>query len=343
MLEHYRDYFWWGNLRPCKILNALRYLAAKRRPAAAAPYLPPFYMFETGNVCQLSCAFCSQGNFRPDEQPQRRLMSLATFEALLHRIRDSALILDLFKHGEPLLNPELPEIVALAYREGVRCRINSSLNARLTPGFVDRLCRSGLYKIICAIDGVTQESYQRYRRDGNLRLALDNAARILHQRSALGRRHPRMAFRMLVFEWNHHQVEDARLLAKQMGFDEFRADEGMFVMDGRPVRWNRKARRWSEAVWPLASVGIAPNEPAGTTKSPQPCPSLLSHFVVHADGRAAVCCHSHREDWLHESLLETPLETIWNSPRYRASRAYTLGIHSARDDGFPQCRQCPWF
>jgi pyruvate-formate lyase-activating enzyme len=337
-LDAYRDYIWWGNLTLRKILNAARYLRAKRRPSPEADYLPPFVMIETGNVCRLECPFCSQGLFKAGVQPNGRMLDPKTFALLLDRIRGTTLILDLFKHGEPLLNPHLPELIAMAWRSGVRCRVNSALNARLNDDYIRRLCDSRLYKLTCAIDGTTQPVYERYRQGGSLELVLDNARRILRAR----RRRPWMIYRMLVFEWNHHQIAEARRLAAGMGFDRFLAEGGVSLAGGQAVRWNVGRARWEPEAWHLESVLPAAPEGPVPAKAERPCVSLTGHFVIHSDGRAAVCCHSHREEWLQENVLEAPLDQIWNSPAYQASRAYTAGLAADRDSVFPQCRRCPW-
>mgnify|MGYP005845064011 FL=1 len=90
-------------------------------------------MIETGSVCRHECPFCSQDLFQPGVQPKRRILDAKTFALLPAGIRGTTLMLDLFKHGEPLLNPDLPEMIAMAYRSGVRCRLHSALN----EGFVN--------------------------------------------------------------------------------------------------------------------------------------------------------------------------------------------------------------
>jgi hypothetical protein len=269
------------------------------------------------------------------------MLDLAVFSQLLERISGTALILDLFKHGEPLLNPQLPEMIELAQSKGVRCRVNTALNVRVDDAYLSRLCSSGLYKVICALDGTTQEVYEIYRRGGNLTLALRNAQRLLQTRRQLGRG-PKIIYRMLVFEWNHSQVEAARVLAQRLGFDRFQADGGVSVREGAAVRWNVKRSCWEPAMWFLGSTLNSPPAVAAPVKAAKPCASLLGHFVLHADGRSAVCCHSHQEGWLHESLLNHSLEECWNTEAYRNSRAFTVGLSGDRKGVLPQCRSCCW-
>jgi MoaA/NifB/PqqE/SkfB family radical SAM enzyme len=322
------------------MLNAFRYLTCRDRSGRLS-YFAPFYMVETGNFCRLRCSFCCQGNYSPHVHSARSMLRLADFEHILDRIAPYALVLDLFKHGEPFLNPEILSIIRAASSRHVRCRVNSGMNFDLNPETAREICRSGLYKLTCAIDGVTQEVYEKYRVNGDLALALRNAALLLEARRELGRSRPVMVYRMLVFEWNQHQVNASRELALRLGFDQFIADPGVFVLEGRPVQWDIQSRCWRDTRWYLDSIYPAHSE-TPPLSAPKGCRTLFHTMVLHSDGSSMVCCHSSRKHWQHENLLEKTLEEVWNSPSYQATRRAALGLEPAGPTAFPQCRDCCW-
>lgn len=334
----YRDYLCADNLRWSKIHNTMRYLAS-RRAGERLWHRPLYYMIESGNVCRLRCSFCCQGHYDPSVNSAKTVLPYADFLKILAKIRKFALVIDLFKHGEPFLNPDLVPMIEAARRAGVRCRVHSTLNCALGDATAAAVARSGLYKLVCAIDGTTQEVYQRYRQNGSLALALDNARRILRARRG---RYPRMLFRMLVFEWNHGQVEAARRLAAEAGFDRFQAEPGVHLLDGAPHRWDLAARRWEPVEWHLESVLPRHAPHALPPKSRRPCPTLFNTMVLHASGASMVCCHASRKDWEHESLLDRDLDEVWNSERYLATRRYALGLDHDREAVWAQCRGCCW-
>jgi len=68
---------------------------------------------------------------------------------------------NLFNWGEPLLNRELPEIIASIHGRGVGTQIHSNLN-HLPDGLAERLVESGLDFLVGSIDGATQETYATY-------------------------------------------------------------------------------------------------------------------------------------------------------------------------------------
>jgi len=341
--DAYRDYLCVANARPSRLLNAAKYLRNRGR-SASLPYHPPFYMIDPGNVCRLRCAFCSQGHRDNAVHSSPAIMHLEEFTRILEQISPYALIVDLFKHGEPFLNPDIVEMIRAATKKGVRCRINSGMNFSLDSSLAREICESGLSRINCAIDGTTQDVYQQYRVNGDLSLVLRNASMLLKARGELGRGHPLMVYRMLVFEWNHHQVESARQLAMDMGFDRFNADPGMFIPDGgRTVQWDIDAARWRDTPWNLETIYPSTINPVPPPDQPiHRCPSLFNTMVIHATGASMVCCHSSRRTWEQESLLSHTLAEVWNSDQYVATRQAALGVVPRSDALFPQCRTCCW-
>jgi radical SAM protein with 4Fe4S-binding SPASM domain len=99
--------------------------------------LPRFkkIFLEITNRCNLACDFCCLAGSRP-----RFDMCLAGFPALLSQLKSHTGHLSLHVLGEPLLHPELPAILALCYRHGLR--INLTTNGTLLPRYGGMLVAS---------------------------------------------------------------------------------------------------------------------------------------------------------------------------------------------------------
>ncbi|HEX2189834.1 MAG TPA: radical SAM/SPASM domain-containing protein [Longimicrobiaceae bacterium] len=113
---------------------------------------------ENTNHCGYRCFFC------PREQltRERGFMSVDDFRIVLDRVGDHDGLLDLHGFGEPLLDPRLPEKVALAHErwEAVTTRIISTLGAPVKPEYLARLADSGLRVIEISLYGTDAESYE---------------------------------------------------------------------------------------------------------------------------------------------------------------------------------------
>ena len=144
---------------------------------------PCFVSIEPANYCQLHCPECEVGvNGRPVEL--RRCIDKAKVESILHDVSDYAHTVQFFFQGEPTINPELPDMIAMAH--DLKLVTIVSTNAQLLDRrLARRLVRAGLDKIIVSVDGLTQQTYQQYRRGGQLQRALDALRFLAEEKQAV--------------------------------------------------------------------------------------------------------------------------------------------------------------
>lgn len=173
------------------------------------------------NACQLACPGCVH-----TANPERRelfdwprlAMPASVHDAFLERTGPFAFSTLLYNYGEPLLHKDFPEFVRSAKRFLLFTHTSTNLSMPLPD--TDALVASGLDRIVCSIDGATQDVYARYRRSGNLEMVLDNVRRLVAARKRSGRRTPYLVWQFLTFRHNAHQVRDAIRTARALGVDE---------------------------------------------------------------------------------------------------------------------------
>lgn len=86
------------------------------------------YQVEVAGMCNLRCISCPRGNWPRHRKPG--LMSAATYSKLIDKIllEDPWTgIITLYNWGEPLLNPELPEIIRITRKKGLLSAVSSNL------------------------------------------------------------------------------------------------------------------------------------------------------------------------------------------------------------------------
>lgn len=326
------DFIHFGNLRPKKFLNLLKKEFSTPRPILN--YFPLSYYIDISTVCNLRCLHCFQSEFDPNVHIKRQFMKYADFLKILNKIKDYALILHLYNWGEPLLNPDALKMIGAAYDCGIRSRISSNIALRMSDEYIERLVDSGLYRLTCSIDGPTQEIYGKYRMNGDIEQVLSNAKRILAARERSASQYPMIVYRMLVFEWNHEYVEQARDLARRMGFDSFYTYPGTYNKDGKEVIWDIENRRWKND--PCMRSGI------NLVKAKNPCHWLFNSMVITANGKSLACCIIPELAAEGLSLCDNSLYEVWNSQGYVRSREYSLGLAQDRNAVMSQCRKCAY-
>lgn len=97
----------------------------------------------------------------------------------------------------------------------------SSTNGNVTwdEQEAEELVKSGLSKLIFAVDGMNQETYSKYRIGGSLQKILDNIRLVVETKKRLGSVLPLINMRMLVMAHNEHQTDDFVALGKSMNAD----------------------------------------------------------------------------------------------------------------------------
>ena len=127
----------------------------------------------------------------------------------------------MYNWGEPLLHKRTPEMIAYAKQKDISILLSTNLSIKLTDDYIDRLVLSGLDRMIVSLDGITQESYGKYRRNGNLELVRENLLRLQRAKQRLGTATPKLIWQFLVFRHNEDEIEQARAIYKDWGADDF--------------------------------------------------------------------------------------------------------------------------
>lgn len=132
------------------------------------PLTTPFtsYIFVT-NICNFRCNYCghSLGYEKMKEQYDfsAEQMSLDTFCKIIDQMAEfpeKLKVISLTGHGEPLLNKDLPEMIAYAKQRKVAEKIEFISNASiLTNDLSDRLITAGLDCLRVSLQGLSSEKY----------------------------------------------------------------------------------------------------------------------------------------------------------------------------------------
>jgi MoaA/NifB/PqqE/SkfB family radical SAM enzyme len=123
--------------------------------------------------------------------------------------------------GEPFIHPGFLDMVAYAESKGIYT-ITSTNGHFLNDVNVEKILNSKLSRIIISIDGADQETYEQYRKEGQLKTVLEGTRRLVKAKKMANLNFPHIIFQYLVVKPNEHQVDEVKRIAKEIGVDEIR-------------------------------------------------------------------------------------------------------------------------
>jgi MoaA/NifB/PqqE/SkfB family radical SAM enzyme len=291
-----------------KTLNYKLVELQKRMGVSTVLGYPYWLTIDPCSACNLECPCCPTG-LRKNVRP-RVMLPFAGYRKIVDVLGPYLIHVDFCNWGEPLLNRDVPEMIAYAQRFGCTTRLDSSFNVELTDDLAGRLVRSGLSRLVVSLDGASQAAYEMYRRNGRFDTVVANVRRLVAKKKELHRTLPRIHWQFLVFKHNEHEIGKALEMARQIGVDSIG-----FVAPYCPVEMASSIDRYNRYV--IKDDRVAYKE----TMVEDRCGWLWDSIAVNADGSVSPCCsvEDRKDDFA--DFFSKPFWRLWNSRNYRTARA----------------------
>lgn len=291
------------------------YALSKKKQKAGIKGLPVSLTIEPTTACNLGCPECPsglkqftrpEGNIKPD-----------FYKQIIDQVYQKTFYLNFYFQGEPYINPHFLEMVQ--YAGSKKMYTATSTNAHfLNDKNARKTIESGLDRLTISIDGTTQETYESYRKKGELEKVLEGTRNIVKWKKQLKSKTPYIIFQFLVVQPNQHQVDDAKKLAGELGVDEirFKTAQVYNFKGGNPLiptidKYSRY-KRMPDGTYRLKNKML--NE----------CWRMWSSCVVTWDGKVVPCCFDKDAKYQLGNIQTSSLEQVWNSEPYNDFRSLLL-------------------
>ena len=267
---------------------------------------------EITNRCNLSCSFCPKTNRAP------RTLTKEEFRLLAGKLRPYTDYLYLHVMGEPLLHPELPELLQIA--DGLGFRVVLTTNGTLLPARKDALLDApALYKV-----NISLHSFEANER-GSFDEYLTGCFSFARAASGQGKIVDLRLWNLDGETTKGENTKNAEILHRL---------EAVFPQPWTKNTWGWRLRdrafvHYAEKFdWPELSAEEA--SPTGT------CRALKDQLAVLSDGTLTPCCLDHEGNIALGNLFTQDLAEILED---RPAQTLLSGF-SARKLEHPLCRRC---
>ncbi len=285
---------------------------------------PYWLTVDPSNICNLGCVCCPTGQKRGARS--QSTMPLEKFKRIIDKFGPYLLHIDFCNWGEPLLNQEISKMIAYAKRYGPTTKIDTNLNIDLNEKTASELVGCGADKLTFSIDGASQETYEKYRVNGNFNMAIENMKLLVNAKRKLKSSAPVLHWQFLVFRHNEHEIEKARLMSKEIGVDSigFTAPFCSPEMASTIDEYNMY------------------KEKEGNTRTYKSletfCEWPWDGITINADGSVSPCCSVEDQKDDFDNIFNKPFWLIWNGKKYRQARKYIR--NRKRISGENVCVKC---
>lgn len=270
------------------------------------------------NACNLKCKMCARTiMIEKGNMQDVGFMKLDFIKGLIDQGADNGLASIKFSfQGEPLLHPEIVEMVAYAKQKDIIDTMFNTNAMLLTEDKSAALLDAGIDNIFFSIDSVFKEHHEAIRPGADYDMIVENIETFLRLKDDKKKHNVQVGVNMVVMEENEDEID-------------------MFV------------DKWSQVVntvnWGLDHHFILTKEHEkadGSYKTPNNfcCSQLWQRLIVTWEGQCLPCCLDVERKLVVGNAHTTPLQKIWlESPLYRQLR----GKHSTGKFGeIERCSGC---
>ena len=244
---------------------------------------------EITNICNLACSFC------PGTRRQKAYMTADDFRVLASKLRPYTQYIYLHLMGEPLLHPQLPEILDICGELDFRVIITTNgtlLNDRAQL----LLCASAVHKI-----NISLQSFE-----ANSRGILED---YIHSCAAFAAKMSKAGKLCVLRLWNNNGLDSLNENIESMLAEHF----------PKPWRDSRGSKALADKLWLEPGDKFDwPDLGADEQGKECFCYGLRDQVGVLCDGTVVPCCLDHEGDIALGNLFEQDLGAILASPRAKA-------------------------
>lgn len=287
-----------------KIISSFYLSRMLRKPIVWG--MPISYSIEPTNHCNLKCPECPSG-LGALTRPLGLLKS-EDFKKLVDEISKTGFYIQLFFQGEPYINKNLPEMISYAQSKKVYVSISTNghfVNAKN----VDQVLDNAPDKLIFSVDGLDEESYQKYRIGGTFEQADSGLRALINRKIERGLKKPFVEFQFIVMKQNEHQLDEVKKYCKEVGVDKLVFKTMQISSYENALKFlptNKKFRRYALDDQSFRIKNEIKNH----------CFALWRTSVITWDGRVVPCCFDKDAENEIGLVNGKSFSEIWRSAKY---------------------------
>jgi len=177
--------------------------------------MPFLIKIEPTNVCDLDCTFCLRRNINYGYG----YMNLDKFKEIIDYFSPYAYFVFLHLWGESTLHKQIGEMIHYVKEKNICSYLSVNFN-NVEEQTIKALVNNRLDYLTISVDGVSQESYSKFREKGNFDKVISNIKKLILYKRENSSKYPRVILQFIAMKHNQHEINGIRKLAKELQVDK---------------------------------------------------------------------------------------------------------------------------
>lgn len=272
---------------------------------------PVHLEIESTNRCNLSCVMCPHRIMKREQVD----MSWEIFSKIIDESRGLAKSSYLHMIGEPLLHPNIVDMINYTHDAGIETSISTNV-VKLNMEYGERLLNSRLDELVLCLDGVDDKTYRKFRIGGHfpsVKASIDNFIQ-------LRKEHPFSNMKVVV-QLIHMKdnADQAEALVRE--YEQKLYGIGHVLVKG-----------YSRFAGFVDDLGAVPTKPRRFS-----CSKVHTHIAFQSDGDCVICCRDFEKMTVIGNIKKSSISELWHSDKYNK---YRLQFASRNWNGNSLCKDC---
>jgi radical SAM protein with 4Fe4S-binding SPASM domain len=271
---------------------------------------PVYLTVEPTNICNLRCPVCETG--AGILRREKGYMSSDNFKLIIDKLGVHTNTMLLYFMGETFLNKDAYAMIKYATEKKI------FVNVCTNGDFVNpkAVIEAGTGEIEFQIGGMTQETHQIYRVNGNLKKTLDNLVATIAEK----KKHPQsktiISLGFIVMKHNEHEIDAFLKLAQDIGVDR----TNIVAPCVRTIEQGQKFIPEDDKYWLYDRTAFEKGVLRPKIVPHNRCDWLYYSATIQYNGDVVPCCRDPHGDYVLGNILRQDFKEIWNGQKYRELR-----------------------
>ena len=282
------------------------------------PFTPKNIQIEISNRCNLKCPMCPRGQGKA--MREKNDIDINFFKDIIEELQEYDPKIQLWNYGEPFFHKQISTLIRIIPKKFSDCSISTNGHF-MTNELAKSIISSGITEVIFAIDGITEETYKKYRVNGSLETVLQNLKMFTDINT---NKNIKVSVQFIAFKHNLHEIPLLGDFFAPYNVNNIKVKSAMLMTLNKKEDF-KIAKKYLSFQYEGERYEINNSIviPKGTFSNY--CPVIENSFVITTDQKILPCC------WDYEGEYEIKNKNDWIKIK-----------NLINSDNFPEmCNKCP--